>query len=584
MEDLTGKDRKTLIDELQGEIYLNLDEEPNIQTSFSINIEDGDLPFESANQGDSFKYRYVTSDEYLSGNIREKLAILDSHIEKIQYELSQDERNRVAISADYTLYTEDEKKLLQGELDRLNYQRERLEEVMPERLTASEINVRLGATWIPPKDIESFVFETLKTPSFAKWDINVKFSPMTSEWNIEGKSADRFNDLANMTYGTSRVNAYKLIENSLNLKDTKVFDRVTDDEGRTTSVLNKTETMLASQKQELIKEKFKDWIFEEPNRRHRLENIYNERFNSVRNREYDGSNLSFEGMNTEIELRPHQKNAIARSLYGGNTLLAHVVGAGKTYEMVASAMESKRLGMCTKSLFVVPNHLTGQIGREFLQLYPSANIMVADKKDFQPKNRKRFIGKIATGEYDAVIIGHSQFEKIPMSKEYQEKHIKEQIDDIVHYIAEYKYDRNQNFTVKQLQKTKKKLETRLAKLNDDFKKDDVITFEELGVDKLFIDEAHNYKNLFLHTKMRNVAGIAQSEAFKSSDMYMKCRYMDEITASKGVVFATGTPVSNSMTELYTMQRYLQYDDLKKHGLEHFDAWASTLVKHKQPWN
>ena len=482
-------------------------------------------------------------------------------LKKIQYELSQDERNRVAISADYTLYTEDEKKLLQGELDRLNYQRERLEEVMPERLTASEINVRLGATWIPPKDIESFVFETLKTPSFAKWDINVKFSPMTSEWNIEGKSADRFNDLANMTYGTSRVNAYKLIENSLNLKDTKVFDRVTDDEGRTTSVLNKTETMLASQKQELIKEKFKDWIFEEPNRRHRLENIYNERFNSVRNREYDGSNLSFEGMNTEIELRPHQKNAIARSLYGGNTLLAHVVGAGKTYEMVASAMESKRLGMCTKSLFVVPNHLTGQIGREFLQLYPSANIMVADKKDFQPKNRKRFIGKIATGEYDAVIIGHSQFEKIPMSKEYQEKHIKDQIDDIVHYIAEYKYDRNQNFTVKQLQKTKKKLETRLAKLNDDFKKDDVITFEELGVDKLFIDEAHNYKNLFLHTKMRNVAGIAQSEAFKSSDMYMKCRYMDEITASKGVVFATGTPVSNSMTELYTMQRYLQYDDL-----------------------
>lgn len=576
MEDLTGKDRKTLIEELQGEIYLNLDEKPNMQTSFSINIEDGDLPFVSADNSDSFKYRYVTADEYLSGNIREKLAILDSHIERIQYEISQEERNRVAISADYTLYTDDEKKLIQSELDRLHYQRERLEEVMPERLTASEINVRLGATWIPAKDIEAFVFETLKTPSFAKWDINVKFSPMTSEWNIEGKSADRSNDLANMTYGTSRVNAYKLIENSLNLKDTKVFDRVTDEEGRTTSVLNKKETMLSSQKQELIKEKFKDWIFEEPNRRHRLENIYNERFNSVRNREYDGSNLSFEGMNTEIELRPHQKNAIARSLYGGNTLLAHVVGAGKTYEMVASAMESKRLGMCTKSLFVVPNHLTGQIGREFMQLYPSANIMVADKKDFQPKNRKRFIGKIATGEYDAVIIGHSQFEKIPMSREYQEKHIKEQIDDIVHYIAEYKYDRNQNFTVKQLEKTKKKLETRLAKLNDDFKKDDVITFEELGVDKLFIDEAHSYKNLFLHTKMRNVAGIGQSEAFKSSDMFMKCRYMDEMTAGKGVVFATGTPVSNSMAELYTMQRYLQYDDLKKHGLEHFDAWASTF--------
>lgn len=576
MESLTDKDRATLIEELQGEIFLNLDEEPNTQRSFSINIEDGDLPFISANQDDSFKYRYVTADEYLSGNIREKLAILDSHIERIQYEISQDERNRVAISSDYTLYSEGEKKLLESELGRLNYQRERLVEVMPERLTASEINVRLGATWIPPKDVEAFIFETLKTPSFAKWDINVKFSPMTSEWNIEGKSVDRFNDLANMTYGTSRVNAYKLIENSLNLKDTKVFDRVTDDEGRTTSVLNKKETMLASQKQELIKEKFKDWIFEEPNRRYRLENIYNERFNSVRNREYDGSNLNFEGMNTEIELRPHQKNAIARSLYGGNTLLAHVVGAGKTYEMVASAMESKRLGMCTKSLFVVPNHLTGQIGREFMQLYPSANIMVADKKDFQPKNRKRFIGKIATGEYDAVIIGHSQFEKIPMSKEYQEKHIKDQIDDIVNYIAEYRHDRNQNFTVKQLEKTKKKLETRLAKLNDDFKKDDVITFEELGVDKLYIDEAHNYKNLFLHTKMRNVAGIGQSEAFKSSDMYMKCRYMDEITGGKGVVFATGTPVSNSMTELYTMQRYLQYDDLKKQGLEHFDAWASTF--------
>lgn len=576
MEDLTGKDRGTLIEELQGEIYLNLDEKPNVNTFFSINIEDGDLPFASANNSDSYKYRYVTADEYLSGNIREKLESLNSHIERIHYELSHNERNRVAISANYTIYSEDEKKLLQGELERLNYQRERLQEVMPERLTASEINVRLGATWIPAKDVEAFIFETLKTPSFAKWDINVKFSPLTSEWNIEGKSVDKFNDLANMTYGTSRVNAYKLIENSLNLKDTRVFDRVTDDEGRTTSVLNKKETMLANQKQELIKEKFKDWIFEEPNRRHRLENIYNERFNSVRNREYDGSNLSFEGMNTEIELRPHQKNAIARTLYGGNTLLAHVVGGGKTYEMVASAMESKRLGMCTKSLFVVPNHITGQIGREFMQLYPSANIMVADKKDFQPKNRKRFIGKIATGEYDAVIIGHSQFEKIPMSKEYQEKHIKEQIDDIVHFISEYKYDRNQNFTVKQLQKTKKKLETRLAKLNDDFKKDDVITFEELGVDRLFIDEAHNYKNLFLHTKMRNVAGIGQSEAFKSSDMYMKCRYMDEMTDGKGVIFATGTPVSNSMTELYTMQRYLQYDDLKKQGLEHFDSWASTF--------
>ena len=334
--------------------------------------------------------------------------------------------------------------------------------------------------------------------------------------------------------------------------------------------------MLASQKQELIKEEFKNWIFEDPDRRYRLEKIYNEKFNSIRNREFDGSNLTFDGMNTEIRLREHQKNAIARTLYGGNTLLAHVVGAGKTFEMVASAMESKKLGLASKSLFVVPNHLTTQIGREFMQLYPSANIMVADKKDFQPKNRKRFIGRIATGEYDAVIIGHSQFEKIPMSKEYQVRHIQDQIDDIVSFIDENKRNRGENFTVKQLEKTKKKLLVRLEKLNDDFKKDDVITFEELGVDKLFIDEAHNYKNLFLHTKMRNVAGIGQSEAFKSSDMYMKCRYMDEMTVGKGVVFATGTPISNSMTELYTMQRYLQYDDLKARGLEHFDAWASTF--------
>lgn len=334
--------------------------------------------------------------------------------------------------------------------------------------------------------------------------------------------------------------------------------------------------MLASQKQELIKEEFKNWIFEDPDRRYRLEKIYNEKFNSIRNREFDGSNLTFDGMNTEIRLREHQKNAIARTLYGGNTLLAHVVGAGKTFEMVASAMESKKLGLASKSLFVVPNHLTTQIGREFMQLYPSANIMVADKKDFQPKNRKRFIGRIATGEYDAVIIGHSQFEKIPMSKEYQVRHIQDQIDDIVSFIDENKRNRGENFTVKQLEKTKKKLLVRLEKLNDDFKKDDVITFEELGVDKLFIDEAHNYKNLFLHTKMRNVAGIGQSEAFKSSDMYMKCRYMDEMTDGKGVVFATGTPISNSMTELYTMQRYLQYDDLKARGLEHFDAWASTF--------
>ena len=569
MESLTGKDRPTLIEELRGEIYLNIREEQNFYRPLSFNLEDGDLPFACANGSNSYKYGYVTKDEYLSGNIRDKIAIVDSYLSKIR----QTERELPHLG-----YAEDgkEKELISYEMNRLEYQKAELTKVLPKELEASEINVRLGATWIPIKDIEKFIFETLKTPGYAKWDIKVKFSNLTSEWNVEGKSRDRGNDLAEMTYGTSRVNAYKLIEDALNLKETKVFDQIVNPDGSKTSVLNKKETLLAGQKQELIKEEFKNWIFNDQERRNRLVKLYNERFNSIRNREYDGSNLSFEGMNTKIELRPHQRNAIARSLYGGNTLLAHVVGSGKTFEMVASAMESKRLGMCSKSLFVVPNHLTGQIGREFMQLYPSANIMVADKKDFEPKNRKRFIGRIATGEYDAVVIGHTQFEKIPMSKDYQEKHIQDQIDEIINYVEEYKHDRNQNFTVKQLEKTKKKLETRLEKLNDDFKKDDVITFEELGVDKLFIDEAHNYKNLYLYTKMRNVAGIGQSEAFKSSDMFMKCRYMDEMTGGKGIVFATGTPVSNSMTELYTMQRYLQYESLKKNNLEHFDSWASTF--------
>ena len=569
MGSLTGKDRPTLIEELRGEIYLNIREEQNFYRPLSFNLEDGDLPFACANDSNSYKYGYVTKDEYLSGNIREKIAIVDSYLSKLR----QTERELPHLG-----YAEDgkEKELISYEMNRLEYQKAELTKVLPKELEASEINVRLGATWIPIKDIEKFIFETLKTPGYAKWDIKVKFSNLTSEWNVEGKSRDRGNDLAEMTYGTSRVNAYKLIEDALNLKETKVFDQIVNPDGSKTSVLNKKETLLAGQKQELIKEEFKNWIFNDQERRNRLVKLYNERFNSIRNREYDGSNLSFEGMNTKIELRPHQRNAIARSLYGGNTLLAHVVGSGKTFEMVASAMESKRLGMCNKSLFVVPNHLTGQIGREFMQLYPSANIMVADKKDFEPKNRKRFIGRIATGEYDAVVIGHTQFEKIPMSKEYQEKHIQDQIDEIINYVEEYKHDRNQNFTVKQLEKTKKKLETRLEKLNDDFKKDDVITFEELGVDKLFVDEAHNYKNLYLYTKMRNVAGIGQSEAFKSSDMFMKCRYMDEMTGGKGIVFATGTPVSNSMTELYTMQRYLQYESLKKNNLEHFDSWASTF--------
>ena len=569
MENLTGKDRPTLIEELRGEIYLNIREEQNFYRPLSFNLEDGDLPFVCANGSNSYKYGYVTKDEYLSGNIRDKIAIVDSYLAKLR----QTERELPHLG-----YAEDgkEKELISYEMNRLEYQKAELTKVLPKELEASEINVRLGATWIPIKDIEKFIFETLKTPGYAKWDIKVKFSNLTSEWNVEGKSRDRGNDLAEMTYGTSRVNAYKLIEDALNLKETKVFDQIVNSDGSKTSVLNKKETLLAGQKQELLKEEFKNWIFNDQERRNRLVKLYNEHFNSIRNREYDGSNLSFEGMNTKIELRPHQKNAIARSLYGGNTLLAHVVGSGKTFEMVASAMESKRLGMCSKSLFVVPNHLTGQIGREFMQLYPSANIMVADKKDFEPKNRKRFIGRIATGEYDAVVIGHTQFEKIPMSKDYQEKHIQDQIDEIINYVEEYKHDRNQNFTVKQLEKTKKKLETRLEKLNDDFKKDDVITFEELGVDKLFIDEAHNYKNLYLYTKMRNVAGIGQSEAFKSSDMFMKCRYMDEMTGGKGIVFATGTPVSNSMTELYTMQRYLQYESLKKNNLEHFDSWASTF--------
>lgn len=569
MEGLTGKDRPTLIEELRGEIYLNIREEQNFYRPLSFNPEDGDLPFACANGSNSYKYGYVTKDEYLSGNIREKISIVDSYLAKLR----QTERELPHLG-----YAEDgkEKELISYEMNRLEYQKAELTKVLPKELEASEISVRLGATWIPIKDIEKFIFETLKTPGYARWDIKVKFSNLTSEWNIEGKSRDRGNDLAEMTYGTSRVNAYKLIEDALNLKETKVFDQIVNPDGSKTSVLNKKETLLAGQKQELLKEEFKNWIFNDQERRNRLVKLYNERFNSIRNREYDGSNLSFEGMNTKIDLRPHQRNAIARSLYGGNTLLAHVVGSGKTFEMVASAMESKRLGMCSKSLFVVPNHLTGQIGREFMQLYPSANIMVADKKDFEPKNRKRFIGRIATGEYDAVVIGHTQFEKIPMSKEYQEKHIQDQIDEIVNYVEEYKHDRNQNFTVKQLEKTKKKLETRLEKLNDDFKKDDVITFEELGVDKLFVDEAHNYKNLYLYTKMRNVAGIGQSEAFKSSDMFMKCRYMDEMTNGKGIVFATGTPVSNSMTELYTMQRYLQYDSLKKNSLEHFDSWASTF--------
>jgi len=555
MEELTDLDEKVLVESLKGKIFFDIKE---------FDRENNALPFTEKENHNTMAFNYVSADEYLSGNIRDKINVLNEYINHTERTLGFMDMDNSSI------------KEIEENLANLKIQKVSLEEIMPKELTASEITVRLGATWIPEKDVENFIFETLKTPGFARWDIHVRYSPFTAEWRIEGKSKDGGNDLANMTYGTSRVNAYKIIEDALNLKETKVWDRVINPDGSRSSILNKKETMLASQKQELLKEEFKNWIFKDPDRRYRLEKLYNEKFNSVRNREYDGSNIRFEGMNSGIILKDHQKNAVARTLYGGNSLLAHTVGAGKTFEMIASAMESKRLGMSSKSLFVVPNHLTEQIGRDFMELYPGANIMVATKKDFQPKNRKRFIGKIATGEYDAVIIGHSQFEKIPMSKEYQENHINREIEGILEYIEEYKYDRSQNFTVKQLQNTKKKLESRLKKLNDDFKKDDVVTFEELGIDKLFVDEAHNYKNLFLYTKMRNVAGIGQSEALKSSDMFMKCRYLDEMTGGKAVVFATGTPVSNSMTELYTMQRYLQYDELEKNNLQHFDSWASTF--------
>lgn len=392
---------------------------------------------------------------------------------------------------------------------------------------------------------------------------------------MEGKSYDRSNVKAYSTYGTSRINAYKIIEETLNMKDVRIFDYIEDDEGKKKAVLNNKETQIAQAKQELIKQGFKDWIWNDPERREKLVRLYNDKFNSIRPREYDGSHIAFSGMNPEYELREHQKNAVAHILYGSNTLLAHAVGAGKTFEMAAAAMESKRLGLCNKSLFVVPNHLTEQWAAEFLQLYPAANILVATKKDFEMKNRKRFCGRIATGDYDAVIIGHSQFEKIPMSFERQRMVLQEQIRDITNGIADLKANRGDKFSVKQLEKTKKSLNVKLEKLNDQSRKDDVVTFEELGIDRLFIDESHYYKNLFLYTKMRNVGGIAQTEAQKSSDLFMKCRYLDEITGGRGVVFATGTPISNSMVELYTIQRYLQYSTLQKYDLQHFDAWASN---------
>ena len=562
MEKLTEKTREEIIEGLKEEIFLNLDGfDPSDITPFSSAINLGD-----------FSRAYVTADEYLSGNIREKIEVIDSYIKNVEHELEQNEQLE-DIDADVL---KQDSETLKKELSSLNYQRQKLLEVMPKELEASEITVRMGATWIPEKDYKSFMFYLLKTSTSNRWNIDIKYTNFTGEYRVEGKSIDKGNDLANFTYGTSRVNAYKLIEDTLNLRDSNVYDQIIDENGKKSSVLNQKETMLARSKQEIIKEEFKNWIFDDIDRRIRLVREYNERFNSTRLREYDGSNLTFEGMNPEIELRVHQKDAIARGLFGGNILLAHEVGAGKTFEMIGIAMESKRLGMSNKAMFVVPNHIVEQFGREFNELYPAANILCATEKDFTPDKRKRFCSRIATSDYDAVIIGHSQFERIPISKERQEYELQSQIDEIIDFIGEYKRDRDQKFTVKQLEKTKKGLEAKLKKLNDDYKKDDVVTFEELGIDKLFVDEVHSFKNLYVFTKMRNVAGITSTDSQKSSDMLMKCRYMDEITNNKGIVFATGTPVSNSMAELYTMQRYLQYDELKKMHLQHFDSWASTF--------
>ena len=522
MMGLSGKSENEIFEDLKGVIFLN----PLYE------------------YGNSYEPKYLMADEYLSGNVREKLRIAKNSAE---------------------LYPKDYKVNVEA-----------LQKVQPKDLTASEISVRLGATWLPPDDVQEFIFHLLETPRYAQWNIKVHFSPFTSEWNIEGKSYDKGNVRAYNTYGTSRINAYKIIEETLNLKDVRIFDYIEDDEGKKKAVLNKKETAIAQSKQEMIKQEFQDWIWSDPERRERLCKSYNEKFNSVRPREYDGSHIIFNGMNPEIELREHQKNAVAHILYGGNTLLAHAVGAGKTFEMVAAAQESKRLGLCNKSLFVVPNHLTEQWAAEYLQLYPAANILVATKKDFETKNRKKFCGRIATGDYDAVIIGHSQFEKIPMSIERQRAILEQQLEEITGGIAELKRNRGENFSIKQLEKSKKSIRQKLDKLNDQTKKDDVVTFEELGVDRLFVDESHYYKNLYLYTKMRNVGGIAQTEAQKSSDLFMKCRYLDEITGGRGTVFATGTPISNSMVELYTIQRYLQYNTLVKNGLQHFDAWASTF--------
>lgn len=518
MAKLTGKTEEELEQELSGVVFR--------------------LP-----ESDTENPKYVSEDEYLSGNVREKLKVAELAAQA-------DVRYQVNVTA--------------------------LQKVQPKDLSASEINIRLGTTWLPESDVEDFMFQLLNTPNYMQWKIKVYFSKYTGEWQVEGRSLDKGNVKANNTYGTTRVSAYRIIEDTLNLRDVRIYDYVEDDDRKKKAVLNKKETAIAQGKQDLIKQAFQDWIWKEPERRQRLTDYYNENFNAIRPREYDGSHLNFYGMNPEIRLREHQKNGVARILYGGNTLLAYVVGAGKTYTMVAAAMESKRLGLCHKSMVVVPNHIIEQFAAEWLQLYPAANLLVATKKDFETKNRKRFCARIATSDIDAVIIGHSQFERIPLSIERQQRTIRSQIEELVQGITEEKARNGNKFTIKQLEKTKKSLLVRLEKLNDQSKKDQVINFEELGIDRLFVDEADGYKNLYLYTKMRNVAGIAQTEALKSSDMFMKCQYLDELTGGKGVVFATGTPVSNSMVELYTMQRYLQHHTLVEHNLQHFDAWASTF--------
>ena len=521
MAELSGKTQEELAQELRGVIFRL--PEP---------LAEGESP------------RYVTADEYLSGNVRRKLR-------QAQRAADKDPAFSVNVEA--------------------------LTAAQPKDLDASEIEVRLGATWIDKEYIQQFMYETFHTPYYLQGKIEVKYVPYTAEWQITSKNAVGYGDVAaNTTYGTDRANAYKILEDSLNLRDVRIYDTVENAEGRERRVLNAKETTLAAQKQMAIREAFRDWIWKDPQRRQTLVRQYNEEMNSIRPREYDGQHIRFAGMNPEITLREHQKNAIAHVLYGGNTLLAHEVGAGKTFEMVAAAMESKRLGLCQKSLFVVPNHLTEQWASEFLRLYPSANILVTTKKDFESHNRKKFCARIATGDYDAVIIGHSQFERIPISRERQERLLREQINEITDGIAEVEASGGERFTVKQLERTKKSLEARLEKLQAEGRKDDVITFEQLGVDRLFVDESHNYKNLFLYTKMRNVAGLSTTDAQKSSDMFAKCRYMDEITGSRGVVFATGTPVSNSMTELYTIQRYLQYERLQELNMTHFDCWASRF--------